>query len=116
MTIQTFVLLRRLSRVQQDEDGLIGYDGEGFLVNVHDQDETPRRMSLQPYETRIFSMLDSLQRDGLVEHSFRDGGDIWVTHEGLHLRQHILWLFLHSVALPAAVAFLTSLITVLVNK
>lgn len=118
MTIQALIFLHQIKTVQQSELGTIWIDDEKKeMQTVIDEENCiplkPKAISLKRKWQSVDSMTDYLQQEGLLEQPHR--GYYFLTHQGYHYTQTVisslLRFLLTSIAVPVAVAFLTTLIT-----
>lgn len=126
ITVQSLWLLHLLKKAQGDEDSTVVIHVSSMKAGVvrnKGQEKEPPIVDISKYKRCLDSCLSYLGEQGYIESlDFGDGRSIQVKvkHEGWHIGQTVLWkicIFLfRSIAVPIAVAFLTSLITITAIK
>lgn len=115
MTIQSFIFLHQIKKVQRSELGTIRIDAEQKTMQTRIDEESCASLDqvtidLSKKWKTVDNLTDYLQDEGLLERVRY--GEFYLSHKGYHYVQAIIFNFLFkSIAVPIVVALITTLVT-----
>lgn len=128
MTIQAFLFLQKLKKVQQSEDACVTLLPDELkigVVSLNSEKKSDPILGIRKYENNFRSILEFLERKNYVTTQTDKWGNksvilVTVLHDGWHLWQTaisktISFLF-RSIAVPIAVSILTTILTLRVTE
>lgn len=121
MTFPALILLHKIRKAQRSEGGWAWIDDEAHTIttvvegNLFGENKR-NTISLAKKWDSIDSILEYLQSEGLLEYE-RLHGHLRLNHKGYHYFQDVVGGFLlKSVVVPIVVAFVTTLITLWIQR
>lgn len=118
MTRQSRIVLNRLLKTVHNEDTVIEISTKPNLFEI-DLDPS-NTVSFEPYGNEIVSLVQHLNDEGYVQVTDKEGTVFQITHKGFHHRQlairFIVEKILTSFITPIAVSFITTLITLYIQR
>lgn len=118
MTIQAFLFLRKVRRVQTSEDSEVQINDERkCLISCDPSSKKHKPMKLKSGYSELLPMLNYLEKNGYIRKSMFQC--IALTYKGYHYQQSIVSgvcrFFLNSIVVPIVVSVITTLVTLLLT-